>query len=730
MHSLKRMAQRLGDAVRNPFILWWRILVMRSLAPLRDREAIGIIDGSGLFDRRWYLERNPDVAASGIDPIEHYVRHGAREGRDPSPSFSTHNYLIRNSDLATAGINPLAHFVLLQRPGKGLYGKISKLPGHLADRFRQGVYVFARAIYRAMPIRDTPVKIRLRYGFLRYFSLFLPEGSVGFVAPSVIVTRSGPNLKSLSDLNRSSLLSDPAAYFLAPTEEPLHDDGYSVARFMYYVWRLRPDLMRAFNLYDRESRLEFCKWFLLNAPHEYAVPDHVYPDDLLIKLAGTKGSAAARARTILDERNKLGLGPAPNLDDTGTKSELVHDLHDDGANLIGYCRGEFGMGGVVRSMARAFDAVHTPFSMIDYQKTGTHGYADNSSRHWITNIKKYRTNIFCINADAFPFLYFDLGRLYIPNCYNIGYWAWELSKCPMEFELALAMVDEVWAISDFTATSFQTRSTVPVINMPLAVSLPVLRRQYSKSYFGLPDNCFQFMFTFDAESYIDRKNPIAVVRAFRLAFPRGDEKVHLLLKTMNTRSEDPFWGELIAEAKMDPRIAIIDKRLERDQVLGLNSVCDAFVSLHRSEGFGFNLAEAMLMGKPVIATNYSGSREFAREGTACVVNYRLVPVPEGSYPFSQGQVWAEPDIEHAAELMRRLANDNSYREKIARSGQRFIIDNFNEAKIGARYATRLEDIKSKANSICAGSTIAGGGDCATFIGLRRRDCRIYRSAGA
>jgi hypothetical protein len=114
----------MGDAVRYPFALGWRILMMRSLAPLRDQEAIGIIDRSGLFDRRWYLERNPDVAASGFDPIEHYVTHGAREGRDPSPSFSTRNYLMHNSDLATAGINPLAHFVL-HRPSKGLNGLVS-----------------------------------------------------------------------------------------------------------------------------------------------------------------------------------------------------------------------------------------------------------------------------------------------------------------------------------------------------------------------------------------------------------------------------------------------------------------------------------------------------------------------------------------------------------------------------------------------------------------------------
>ena len=288
LRVFKSLAQQLRDTIRYSLILGWLILRDRSLTPLQGRRAIDIIEQSGLFDKRWYLERNPDVAASGIDPVEHYVMHGWREGRDPSPSFSTRKYLMHNLNLATAGINPLAHFVL-HRPGKGLNGFVSKLTGHLADRFRRGVYVFARTIYRAMPLRDTPAKTRLRNRFLRYLALPLPDSRSCFVAPPVIPPRCGPNLESLGNLNRLSLLSDPAAHFLAPTEEPLHDDGYPVIRFMYYLWRLRPDLMQAFNLYDRESRLEFCKWFLLNAPHEYVVPDYVYPHDLLIKLASTKG---------------------------------------------------------------------------------------------------------------------------------------------------------------------------------------------------------------------------------------------------------------------------------------------------------------------------------------------------------------------------------------------------------------------------------------------------------
>src|SRR5262249_47040834 len=156
------------------------------------------------------------------------------------------------------------------------------------------------------------------------------------------------------------------------------------------------------------------------------------------------------------------------------------------------------------------------------------------------------------------------------------YWAWELPKCPPQFDLAFAVVDEVWGISEFVAQSLQSRSPMHVFTMPPAVSLPALRPGFSKKYFGLDDGSFYFISIFDAASYLARKNPIAVVRAFKLAFPRGDERVGLVLKTMNVRRGDPVWETLVAEAQVDPRVVIMDKRTRHDEVVGLSSVCDAF----------------------------------------------------------------------------------------------------------------------------------------------------------
>ena len=165
---------------------------------------------------------------------------------------------------------------------------------------------------------------------------------------------------------------------------------------------------------------------------------------------------------------------------------------------------------------------------------------------------------------------------------------------------------------------------------------------------------------------------------------------------MNIPASSPLWDAVLAEARMDSRIEIMNRRISRDEVVGLSTICDAIVSLHRSEGYGLTVAEAMLLGKPVVVTNWSGTRNFAREDTACVVDYTLVPVPAGQYPFWQGQVWAEPDIAHAASLMRRLVNDDPYRRTIARAGQTFVAENLNAKVVGARYAARLEQL-SKSN---------------------------------
>lgn len=473
-------------------------------------------------------------------------------------------------------------------------------------------------------------------------------------------------------------------YFNAPAAGFEAFDNFTFTNLMAYVWSSRMDLQTVLDVRDYSGRFNFGTWFVMEAREEYHLPAAVFPEDLLYSLKSEGGAVRDVANDLLKAQGLL-KGRAPTAQKTDTF----------GANLVGYAYGEFGMGEHVREVARAVNTTDTPFVIINQNAAG-HGNGDMSVRHWVRDDAPFNINVFHVNADIFPFLYFNVGEAFFEDRYNIGYWAWELEKAPPEFDLALNIVDEVWAISEFVSEAFRSRAKVPVVTMPLAVSVPeVDAAKYTKAYYGLPQDAFTFLFIFDAASHLDRKNPIAAVRAFRAAFPSPAAKAHLLLKAMNVGKGNSLWQALLDEIGDDPRITIMQQRLTRDEVLGLYHAADAFISLHRSEGFGRCIAEAMAYGRPVVVTNYSGTLDFAHEGTACVVDYKLVPIPRGAYLLANEQVWADPDITHAAQHMLRLAEDADFRETIAKAGQRCILDNFNLEVTGARYAARLAELEEK-----------------------------------
>jgi glycosyltransferase involved in cell wall biosynthesis len=504
----------------------------------------------------------------------------------------------------------------------------------------------------------------------------------------------GPSSDGRTDLgslpeaqsHRSGGSHDPVSHFAGPADGVDQNSDFYISRFMHYIWSSRSDLQALFSLDSAEGRLKFACWYVSAVEREYNPPPAVSPDEVLMAVAACPYGDAATARRLLSQKREAMRSP----NDKGR----THDAA--GANLIGYAKGELGMGEHVRMVANSLRAVGVPYDLVNVH-AGGHGNDDASADRLISQRQRYATNIFHINADMYPLEALRYGSGY----YNIGYWAWELPECPPEFDVALRTVDEVWACSQFTADSIRTRASTPVLAMPLAVTVPALSPAvHNKARYGLPEDRFVFLFTFDASSYLDRKNPIDVVRAFKRAFPRGDEKVHLVLKVQNTAHivsaglPAVLWRALIDEIGDSHRISIIDKRLPREEVFGLSLACDAFVSLHRSEGFGRNLTEAMSYGKPVIATDFSGSREFVREDTACPIGYQLIPVPNGAYPYSAGQVWAQPDVDQAAAAMRRLFFDESFRVQKARAGQQFVRDILSEEVIGRRYAERLAEINS------------------------------------
>lgn len=327
-----------------------------------------------------------------------------------------------------------------------------------------------------------------------------------------------------------------------------------------------------------------------------------------------------------------------------------------GVNLYGYVRGEFGLGESVRGFAKALARSGFPFALMDFEVSTPGRAEDHSLDSWVVDEPEHNSSLYFINPDQMlrARAHFEMQRK-AGRCV-IGYWFWELERFPDTWRDAFRFVDEVWVASEFVRRSIAAASDKPVRLMPMPLDYPT-PAAVERQRFGVPDDRFVFLFTFDYHSYPLRKNPEAVIAAFRTAFPRDRDDVCLLVKTLNADRLPDVHLRLLDATGSDPRIIVSDGHLSRTDVSSLIACSDAYVSLHRSEGLGLGMAEAMALGKPVVATGYSGNMDFMTADNACLVDFRLVDLPPNAYPHWQDQRWAEPDIAHAARQMRMLADD-------------------------------------------------------------------------
>ena len=383
---------------------------------------------------------------------------------------------------------------------------------------------------------------------------------------------------------------------------------------------------------------------------------------------------------------------------TATNSEENHpsprNVFSPGALLLGHPYEVVGMGEHVRLSAAACSAAEVPFAIRNVQgEYGIHLAGIHQDFPFMDKISRdgaHRANIFHVNADEMVNAQIHLGKDIFADRYNIGYWAWELSHFPDAWCPSFQLVDEIWAPSRFIEQAIADKTSSPVIRMPLAVDFPEPTGGRREA-FGLPEDRFLFLFFFDFTSYVHRKNPHAVIQAFLQAFPDfSDTRIGLVIK-MNGMGLRPKEYQTFLQSfdGEDPRIILMDKVLTDRETKSLVKLCDCFLSLHRSEGFGRGLAEAMYLGKPVIATGYSGNLDFTNEHNSCLVDYRLVPVRDHEYPFATGQKWADPDIDHAVWFMKRVVNEPEYAQTLGRHAADFIKTYHSSKAVGAKYRERL-----------------------------------------
>lgn len=323
-----------------------------------------------------------------------------------------------------------------------------------------------------------------------------------------------------------------------------------------------------------------------------------------------------------------------------------------GVNLAGYLDSVLGVGEAARQVRHALEAAGVPVAPYTLVADSAE-HLEGGPPEW-SGPPRHPVNLVCVNADGMEGAHDALGPDFFRGRYTIGLWWWEVDAFPERWARAFDPLDEVWVGSHHVADALAAVSPVPVVRVPLPVRAAPARAARDGG-FDLPGG-FRFLYAFDYSGGFERKNPLGALRAFERAFPPGQGPV-LVLKCLGAERYRDDHARLVEAAAGRPDVHLIDRRLDEGQMAELMEACDCYVSLHRSEGFGLTIAEAMLRGKPVIATDYSGSRDYVTGANAFPVDYRLVPIGPGNDPYPAEGTWAEPDVDHAARQMERVAGD-------------------------------------------------------------------------
>lgn len=362
-----------------------------------------------------------------------------------------------------------------------------------------------------------------------------------------------------------------------------------------------------------------------------------------------------------------------------------------GANLLGYARGEFGVAESLRAYARALQTTAYPFSVFNFDVGTASRQLDHALDRQLSDTLPYAINAFYLNADQMPIARGALGKRAFAGHHNIGFWLWELEKFPRDWRCSFKLVDEVWVPTAFVRDAIGAATRKPVLRMPLPIEFEVPTGM-DRAHFGLPPDKFVFLFSCDFNGFLARKNPEAVIAAFRQAFDDDTQGARLLVKCSNGERFRDRFAALQRSAADDPRIEVRDGFLSRAEMSALQNSVDCFVSLHRAEGFGLGLAECMYLGKPVIATGYSGNLDFMDRDNSLLVDFRMTPLRKGDYPYWPGQQWADPDIAHAARWMRRIFDDRDLAHRIGANAAASIRRGNSREVCAAALVARLRDI--------------------------------------
>jgi glycosyltransferase involved in cell wall biosynthesis len=364
-----------------------------------------------------------------------------------------------------------------------------------------------------------------------------------------------------------------------------------------------------------------------------------------------------------------------------------------GLNVAGFLTADLGIGESARCMVRAADAAGLPVALVSLKLNCKNRLGDQTYASRLQEDNPHDVNVFHLDPPSSRDLDHHHGKAFRTGKHNIAYWAWELPEFPDAWMGNFDYFDEVWCPSEFAREAIAMKSSVPVLTMPHSISFarPTESTGELRARLKLPADAFLFLFVYDLNSYSERKNPRAVIEAFRQSGLAG-QGASLVVKVQNVAGNEADFRALQLALADLPGTVLIADTLSRAELYQLEAACDCFVSLHRAEGFGLAVAECMYLGKPVISTNWSATAEFLDAHNGCPVDYRLVQLTENHGPYMKGSTWAEPSVAHAAGCMQRLFADRALAARLGAAARATIETRFAPAVVGARYRQRLEAI--------------------------------------
>lgn len=363
--------------------------------------------------------------------------------------------------------------------------------------------------------------------------------------------------------------------------------------------------------------------------------------------------------------------------------------YEHGVNLIGNICAESGLGQSCRLVASALDKTGFPLSIYKYEQLGAEGQGDHSWENRLSKELPYDVNLIHINPHELGLAFIQQDASVWNYRYNIGYWLWELEEFPDEWIPCFQCLDEIWAPSEFICNAIRKKTTLPVRCMPYYVDVHI-GTIYDRKHFGIPEDKFLYLMMYDQSSCMERKNPISVLNAFKMAFEKENENVGLVIKINNPTPESRKQIRSVLDGYTN--VYLIEETLSRDEVNSLTKCVDVVVSLHRAEGFGLVLAEAMLLGTPTVATNWSSNTEFMNENVACMVDYELITIEKDMPPFKAGNRWADANLDQAAEYMKKLYEDKEYYEMIRKNAKEYAKEKLGMDQAAGRIRERLKEI--------------------------------------